>query len=96
MNLHNHITKRSVRFLRVLCDVAQREEREVGFLCKCSFLEIYKEVITDLLNPAATRLQVREDFKRGIHVQGLLEEEVTSGKHVPSLTAVSCTANEDH
>lgn len=61
------------------CEWLQREGREVCFLCKCSFLEIYKEVITDLLNPAATRLQIREDFKRGIHVEGLVEEVVTSG-----------------
>ena len=58
----------------------QREGREVCFLCKCSFLEVYKEVITDLLNPAATRLQIREDLKRGVYVEGLMEEEVHNGE----------------
>lgn len=29
------------------------------FCCRCSMLEIYNEVITDLLNPSATNLQVR-------------------------------------
>jgi hypothetical protein len=29
------------------------------FCCRCSMLEIYNEVITDLLNPTATNLQVR-------------------------------------
>jgi len=72
-----------------VCVVKQREGREVCFLCKCSFLEIYKEVITDLLNPAATRLHIREDLQQGVHVEGLLEETVTSGKqakgHVAAL-----------
>lgn len=29
------------------------------FCCRCSMLEIYNEVITDLLNPSATNLQAR-------------------------------------
>ena len=57
----------------------QRQGRERGFLCKCSFLEIYQETITDLLNPAATRLQIREDAKTGTYVEGLSEAAVASG-----------------
>ena len=63
-----------------VCVVKQKEGREICFLCKCSFLEIYKEVITDLLNPAATRLHIREDLQQGVHVEGLSQETVTSGK----------------
>ena len=59
--------------------VPQREGQEVRFICRCSFLEIYKEIITDLLNPTATRLQIREEFKRGIHVEGLHEHVTSSG-----------------
>lgn len=57
----------------------QKHGRERQFLCKCSFLEIYKEVITDLLNPAATRLHIREDAKTGMYVEGLSETVVVSG-----------------
>ena len=32
--------------------------REVKFLCKVSFLEIYNEMVTDLLDPSRTNLQV--------------------------------------
>ena len=46
------------------------------FSLRCSMLEIYNEVITDLLNPAATNLQIREDIKRGCFVEGLSEEAV--------------------
>ncbi|KAL0036686.1 hypothetical protein WJX79_005705 [Trebouxia sp. C0005] len=63
----------------------QKEGREVCFLCKCSFLEIYKEVITDLLNPTATRLHIREDLQQGVHVEGLLEQTVTSTQAVMRL-----------
>ena len=74
--LHLHANDMS---LTVHKRVQQREGQEVRFICRCSFLEIYKEVITDLLNPAATRLQIREDFKRGIYVEGLHEHITSSG-----------------
>lgn len=74
----------------------QKEGREVCFLCKCSFLEIYKEVITDLLNPTATRLHIREDLQQGVHVEGLLEQTVTSSKQakgdVAALNTAFCNA----
>ncbi len=37
-------------------------------------------MITDLLNPAATKLQVREDIKDGVYVEGLTQEVVSSGE----------------
>jgi kinesin family member 15 len=42
-------------------------------------LEIYNEVITDLLNPTATNLQIREDIKRGCYVEGLSEQLIQNG-----------------
>ena len=47
--------------------------------CKCSFLEIYNENITDLLSPSEAHLQIREDAARGTYVENLCEEEVSSG-----------------
>lgn len=61
----------------------QREGREVCFLCKVSCLEIYQEVITDLLCPDRTRLQLREDLRHGIYVENLSEEVVTDGQLLP-------------
>ena len=53
---------------------------------KCSFLEIYNEEVTDLLNPSSTGLQIRDgDLKRGIYVQGLSENEVLNADDVLSL-----------
>ncbi len=79
----------------MVCVVSQREGRQVCFLCKCSFLEIYKEVITDLLNPAATRLHIREDLQQGVHVEGLSQETVTSGKQSKGTWARYC-ADDQH
>ncbi|EIE21540.1 kinesin-domain-containing protein [Coccomyxa subellipsoidea C-169] len=63
----------------------KREGREVCFLCKVSCLEIYQEVITDLLCPERTRLQLREDLRQGIYVDDLSEEVVNDGEDVVRL-----------
>lgn len=52
------------------------------FCCRVSMLEIYNEVITDLLNPAATNLQIREDIKRGCYVEDLSEHLIQNGARV--------------
>jgi kinesin family protein 15 len=43
-------------------------------------LEIYNEVITDLINPDATNLQIREDIKRGCYVEDLSSHSVQNGE----------------
>jgi kinesin family protein 15 len=43
-------------------------------------LEIYNEVITDLVNPDATNLQIREDIKRGCYVEDLSSHSVQNGE----------------
>lgn len=48
------------------------------FLCKCSFLEIYQEQVYDLLDPAASNLQLRENIKKGVFVDGLMEQVVAT------------------
>jgi len=52
------------------------EGNGVEYRCKCSYLEIYKEQITDLLEPGSTNLQVREDINRGVYVERLSEHTV--------------------
>lgn len=58
----------------------------VRYCVKCSFLEIYNEEITDLLDPSLTGLQIRDgDEKRGVYVQGLSENEVLNADDVLKL-----------
>jgi len=48
------------------------------FLVRASYLQIYNEVISDLLKPERTNLHIREDKKKGVYVEGLSEWVVRS------------------
>ncbi|XP_034693159.1 kinesin-like protein KIN-7K, chloroplastic isoform X1 [Vitis riparia] len=61
------------------------------FLLRVSYLEIYNEVVNDLLNPAGQNLRIREDLQ-GTFVEGIKEEVVLSPAHALSLIA----AGEEH
>lgn len=53
---------------------------KLKFTVKASYLELYKEVITDLLGPAdGASLQLREDLCNGVYVEGLTEQEILNG-----------------
>jgi len=56
----------------------RKEADSMSFICRCSFLEIYREQITDLLEPNSTSLQVREDANRGVYVEKLNEPTVNT------------------
>lgn len=53
---------------------------QISYTCKCSFYEIFNEKVFDLVdesnrdNPMG--LTVREDTRKGVYVEGLMEEEV--------------------
>ena len=73
------------------CMETQKEEAkkqgiEMQFLIKSSYLEIYNEQVMDLLDPSSFNLHVREDIKKGVYVESLLEETVTSVKDMMNLT----------
>ena len=63
------------------------------FLLTCSYLEIYNEVLHDLLQPAPRHgekreaLEVGEHPSLGVHVKGLLERPVRSEHDIISLLA---------
>ncbi|XP_016484522.1 kinesin-like protein KIN-7D, mitochondrial [Nicotiana tabacum] len=61
------------------------------FLLRVSYLEIYNEVINDLLNPTGQNLRIREDTQ-GTYVEGIKEEVVLSPGHALSFIA----AGEEH
>eukprot|EP00897_Mesotaenium_endlicherianum_P003595 jgi/Mesen1/3263/ME000019S02683 len=65
--------------------ICQEEEQQQS-------THIYNEQITDLLNPSQRSLQIREDVKRGVHVEGLSEVAVASAADV-SLLIVRGSAN---
>lgn len=61
------------------CETSQ----QLSYTCKCSFYEIFNEKVFDLVdesnrdNPMG--LTVREDTRKGVYVEGLMEEDVSEG-----------------
>lgn len=55
------------------------------FLIRASYLQIYNENISDLLKPARSNLNIREDKKRGVYVEGLSEWVVRSPEEIYGL-----------
>ena len=70
------------RACRFIFEHVARNPDHCEFKVTCSFLEIYKEVIKDLLNPKGVNLKVRETPTRGVWVEGLSESEVSSHMEV--------------
>ncbi|CAD5179273.1 unnamed protein product [Musa acuminata subsp. malaccensis] len=69
-------------FSRIQKEKEARRDEKLRFTCKCSFLEIYNEQILDLLDPSSVNLQIREDSRKGVHVESLSEFEVSSARDV--------------
>ncbi|KAI3523586.1 hypothetical protein L1887_01816 [Cichorium endivia] len=72
-------------FSRINEEQNKHADKQLIYQCRCSFLEIYNEQITDLLDPAQGNLQIREDTKTGVYVENLREESVCSIKDVTQL-----------
>eukprot|EP00123_Amoebidium_parasiticum_P012425 comp21342_c0_seq1/m.29273 comp21342_c0_seq1/g.29273 ORF comp21342_c0_seq1/g.29273 comp21342_c0_seq1/m.29273 type:complete len:582 (-) comp21342_c0_seq1:108-1853(-) len=65
--------------------IAENPSRE--YLLRVSYMEIYNEVVNDLLAPENTNLKIHEDKLRGVYVQGLKEQVVMSLEQVMTLLA---------
>jgi kinesin family protein 5 len=62
------------------------EDKEgTEFTIKCSFMEIYKERVRDLLNPKSVNLKVHETPTRGVWVEDITEEFVATEDDVLEL-----------
>ncbi|KAL8120951.1 kinesin-like protein KIN-12B [Apium graveolens] len=72
-------------FARIDEEQAKHADKQLRYQCRCSFLEIYNEQITDLLDPTQRNLQIREDVKTGVYVENLREECVCTMKDVTKL-----------
>ncbi|KAK8299998.1 hypothetical protein V6Z12_D05G357200 [Gossypium hirsutum] len=72
-------------FARINEEQIKHADKQLKYQCRCSFLEIYNEQITDLLDPNQGNLQIREDVKSGVYVENLTEEYVNSMRDVTKL-----------
>eukprot|EP00946_MAST-07B_sp_MAST-7B-sp1_P000344 g344.t1 len=57
-------------------DTIDRDANNREYLVRVSFVEIYNEVVTDLLNPKAGAIRIRESRKRGVFVEA--QEEIVT------------------
>jgi len=71
---------------------AQDGEKNVQHTFACSFLEIYNERVYDLLDGGSAKdaagLQLRENGRKGVHVEGLIESVVANSKKAAELMTV--------
>ncbi|KAG0628802.1 hypothetical protein M758_1G054100 [Ceratodon purpureus] len=72
-------------FSRIQQEERNNVDKQLRYQCRCSFLEIYNEQITDLLEPSQKNLMIREDTKTGVYVEGLSEEYVSNLEDVTRL-----------
>uniref|UniRef100_A0A7N0USB2 Kinesin-like protein n=1 Tax=Kalanchoe fedtschenkoi TaxID=63787 RepID=A0A7N0USB2_KALFE len=69
-------------FARINEEQIKHADKQLTYQCRCSFLEIYNEQITDLFDPRQKNLQIREDVKSGVYVESLSEVCVSSMKEL--------------
>ena len=65
--------------------IQMQSSKNTTFMVRVSYLQIYNEVISDLLKSDRQSLQIREDKKKGVFVEGLSEWAVRSPNEVYSL-----------
>lgn len=74
--------------VRYLQAIESKEGEAAGaqlqYTCRCSFLQIYNEQISDLLHPTEKPLALRYDSERGVYAENLTEHVVVNGVQHPS------------
>ena len=63
----------------------KEKNKEIKFSIRTSYLQIYNEYISDLLIPQNKNLNIREDKKKGIFVDGLSEWVVNNSNEIYTL-----------
>ncbi|CAE7710446.1 KIF3B [Symbiodinium pilosum] len=72
--------------------IAEAHTAPGSFQVRASYLQIYNEVIFDLLKPDRSHLMIREDRRRGVFVEGLSEWLCRSPDEVQKLMEHGSTA----
>lgn len=80
---HRGIIPRSME--EIFKFIQMQSSKNTTFMVRVSYLQIYNEIISDLLKVERTQLQIREDKKKGVFVEGLSEWAVRTPNEVYSL-----------
>ncbi|KAF0928900.1 hypothetical protein E2562_010750 [Oryza meyeriana var. granulata] len=70
---------------RTIFDLVKKDDSKDTFEVSCSYLEVYNEVIYDLLEKSSGHLELREDPEHGIMVAGLRSIKVHSADKILEL-----------
>lgn len=71
----------------LLFEILSSKENMVEYTVKCSFLEIYRETLNDLLlsqNSTRKNMRIRQDKNKGVYVQGAIEKFVYTSEDILS------------
>lgn len=83
-NMTNHaqrgIIPRAFEYLFAAISRQEKQHQDRTYLCRATYLEIYNELVYDLLNPASQPCSIREDLKDGVKVEGCTEQVVTNAE----------------
>jgi kinesin family protein 18/19 len=71
--------------LHTIFDFIKKDNNSADFEVTCSYLEVYNEVIYDLLEKSSGHLELREDPEKGIIVSGLRYIKVNSADKILEL-----------
>ncbi|XP_032900452.1 kinesin-like protein KIF19 isoform X1 [Amblyraja radiata] len=74
-----------VRTLNDLFKCIEETSDDMEYTVSMSYLEIYNEMIRDLLNPLSGFLDLREDSKGGIQIAGITEVSTINAKEIMQL-----------
>ncbi|XP_069726553.1 kinesin-like protein KIF19 [Phaenicophaeus curvirostris] len=74
-----------IRALDDLFKALEATSEEVDYTVSMSYLEIYNEVIRDLLNPSSGFLDLREDSRGNIQIAGITEVSATNAQEIMQL-----------
>ncbi|XP_048411463.1 kinesin-like protein KIF19 isoform X1 [Stegostoma tigrinum] len=74
-----------VRTLNDLFKCIEETSDDMEYTVSMSYLEIYNEMIRDLLNPSSGFLDLREDSKGGIQIAGITEVSTINAKEIMQL-----------
>ncbi|XP_066496966.1 kinesin-like protein KIF19, partial [Tiliqua scincoides] len=74
-----------IRTLNDLFRAIEATSGDMNYSVCMSYLEIYNEVIRDLLNPSSGYLELREDSKGSIQIAGITEVSTTNAQEIMHL-----------
>ncbi|XP_051488412.1 kinesin-like protein KIF19 [Apus apus] len=74
-----------IRSLEDLFEALEATTEEMDYRVSMSYLEIYNEVIRDLLNPSSGFLDLREDPRGSIQIAGITEVSTTNAEEIMQL-----------